>query len=389
MLSILKRIFIKEDSMSESEIRHRYGVICSVFGIFLNILLFGIKYFAGIFSGSISIIADAFNNLSDIGSSLITLLGFKLASKKPDPDHPFGHGRMEYLSGLAVSSIIIVVGFELARTSLDSIIHPHEVNFGLIPIIILVVSVCVKFYMFFYNMVIGKKINSSGMKATALDSLSDSLSTSVVLVCLFINHFVGMNIDGFCGMLVAIFILYAGVSSAKGTLDQLMGKAAKKEDVEKIEKIVLSYDDVKGVHDLIVHDYGPGRVMISLHAEVNGEGDIFKIHDTIDTIEKDLKEKLNCEAIIHMDPIEENNERVTIMRDEVLKLVKQINEDNTIHDFRLVPGPTHTNLIFDVVVPHKIEMSDSQIKEKISELIIKKWDNHYSIIEIDRPYVKA
>lgn len=385
MISILSKIFIRGKEGSAK--RKAYGTLCSIVGILLNVFLFAGKYFAGIISGSVAITADAFNNLSDAGSSFITLVGFLFAGKKPDPDHPFGHGRFEYISGFVVSIAILLMGFELLRSSVDKIIHPKPVDTSTLTMVILLVSIAVKLYMAFYNRSVGRKIGSAAMEATAIDSLSDSVATTVVLLAMLVMRFAGINIDGVCGVLVAVFILYAGIRAAKETLDPLMGLAPDKEFVEQVEQIVMSHDMVKGIHDLVVHDYGPGRSMISLHAEVPGDHDIFEIHDLIDRIERELDEKLVCEAVIHMDPIETDNEEVARMRDLVAGQVKLIDDRMTIHDFRMVTGNTHTNLIFDAVAPYDLKMSTEQVKNKIEELVQDLEGNYYAVVHIDQSYI--
>lgn len=385
MITLLSKFFINDyKNYKDLTVRRNYGILGSITGIFLNICLFIGKYFAGVISGSIAITADAFNNLSDAGSSIITLLGFKLSSKKSDPDHPFGHGRIEYLSGLGVSVIILFMGYELIKSSIEDIIHPKLIDTGNISIIILLCSILVKLYMFFYNRKIGKKISSTAMKATALDSLTDSIATFVVLLSMLLLRFADINIDGYSGIVVALFILYAGFNSAKDTISPLLGQAPEPEFVEQIEKIVMAHDEILGIHDLVVHDYGPGRVMISLHGEVSGDGDIFVIHDLIDRIENELNEKLNCEAVIHMDPVAVNDEQVKEMKLKTSELVKQINKEITIHDFRMVTGPTHTNIIFDAVVPHDLSITDKEVKEKIQNLVHETYDNFYAVVKIDK-----
>ena len=388
MITFLSKIFLKNaDSMSENKRRSAYGTLCCCVGIFLNIILFGIKFFAGIISGSIAITADAFNNLSDAGSSAITLAGIQLANKKPDPSHPFGHGRIEYLSALAVSVIIVVVGFELLTSSIDKIRNPEAVEASIVSVAILVISVLVKGYMFFYNRRIGEKINSAGMKATAADCIGDSIATTVVLVSTIISFFTDVQIDGWCGILVSGFIMYAGFSSAKEIVGSLLGSAPDDELVEKIESVVMSYDEVVGIHDLIVHDYGPARLIISLHAEVDGKQDIFMLHDAIDNIEQHLAKELNCIAVIHMDPIETDNDLVSEMKNAVIAAVASVDENITIHDFRMVPGNTHTNLIFDAVVPFTVKMTESEIKKEICSMMSQKYENCNCVVTIDRPFV--
>lgn len=386
MISLLRKLFIKNTD-DEGKSRRALGVLCSGVGIFLNILLFAFKYFAGVISSSIAITADAFNNLSDAGSSFISLIGFKFAGMKPDTKHPFGHGRIEYLSGLGISVAIIVVAFELFTTSIDKIFNPQAVDTSLLAMIILIASICVKLYMFFYNNSIGKKINSAGMKATAMDCITDSVATFVVLLSMIFTKFTGINIDGYCGILVSLFIMYAGINSAKETLAPLLGTKPDEELVNTVHSLVMSYDIVQGIHDMVVHDYGPGRQIISLHAEVDGSLDIYEIHDAIDTIEKDLYDKLSIETTIHMDPIDIHNESTRQTKDEVIRLITQLHKDATIHDFRMVPGSTHTNLIFDVVVPFEIKMSDKEIKEKIQQLVSDRWENYFVVLTIDRSYV--
>lgn len=300
MITLLSKIFIKSKYTEESKVRKAYGTLCSVVGILLNILLFAGKYFAGYISGSIAIMADAFNNLSDAGSSFITLVGFWFAGKKPDIDHPFGHGRFEYLSGLAVAVMIILMGFELVKDSLGKILHPEAVESGIIIIVILIVSIAVKIYMAIYNRQIGNRIESPAMKATAADSMSDVAATTTVLISVLINRFANLNLDGIFGLIVSLFILYAGYGVIKETISPLLGQPPEKEFVNEIHEIVMAHEDAKGIHDLVVHDYDSGRIMISLHTEVPGDGDIFKLHDMIDRIENELNEKLGCEAVIHM-----------------------------------------------------------------------------------------
>ena len=387
MITLFAKLFIKDYKNYKSDaVRRSYGMLSGIVGIFLNILLFLGKYFSGVISGSIAITADAFNNLSDAGSSFITLVGFKLSGKKSDTDHPFGHGRVEYLTGLFISVLILFMGFELFKSSVMKIIHPKDVNTSNLTLIILVCSIGVKLYMAAYNRSIGKKILSTAMKATALDSLSDSFSTTMVLISMLFLRFTSINIDGFSGIMVAVFILYAGYKSAKDTISPLLGQAPDPEFVKRIEEIVLSHEEILGIHDLVVHDYGPGRVMISLHGEVPGNGDIFELHDVIDRIENELHDQLNCEAVLHMDPVEVNDDSIKEMREKITELLKTYDECITIHDFRMVKGPTHTNLIFDAVIPHSYKKTETQVKKEIEELIHNTYENYYAVIKIDKLY---
>ncbi len=388
MIQLLAKFWIKDyKSVENAAVRQSYGVLCGAVGVVFNLLLFICKLFAGFISGSVAIMADAFNNLSDAGSSIIMMVGFKMSGHKPDPKHPFGHGRIEYVTGLIVSMVIIVMGIELIKTSFGKIIHPSEVLFDVPTIIILIISVLVKLYMYVYNKKISEKINSTAMRATALDSFTDSVATSIVLLSMMITQFTGAHIDGYCGLLVAVFIFYTGFSSAKDTLDPLLGGRQDREYSEKIEKFVTSYPNVLGVHDLLVHDYGPGRMMISLHAEVPANGDIMELHDTIDNIEKRLKEVLGCEAVIHMDPVVVDDDVTNRMKRLTGLIVKGIDEHLTMHDFRMVQGPTHTNLIFDVVVPFEFKMTDQEVSAAIEKNVRNLPGNHFAVINIDKPYI--
>ena len=388
MVTLLSRIFIKDyKEYHNPSIRKAYGMLTGIVGIALNIVLFLGKYIVGIISGSVSITADAINNLSDAGSSFMTLLGFHFAGKKPDPEHPFGHGRIEYIAGLGVSALIVVMGVELLQTSFEKIRHPQDMELKPITIIVLVASILVKVYMSVYNRSIGKKIDSSTMKATATDSLSDCISTTVVLISMLVYQLWHVNLDGWSGIIVAVFILIAGVSSARDTLSPLLGEAPDEEFVHEIEESVLAHPMVAGIHDMIVHDYGPGRRMVSLHAEVPGNLDIYKIHDEIDIIEQELKEKFYCEVVIHMDPIATDDEKVMGLRKQVEELVKEYDDSLSIHDFRMVDGPTHTNLIFDVVVPQGYAKSDEEVSREIFERILKKWGNYYAVIKMEKKYI--
>lgn len=391
MVTLLAKLFIKDaGNTSNPKVRQAYGVLTGIVGIFLNIVLFAGKFVAGTISKSISITADAFNNLSDAGSSFVTLIGFKLAGAKPDPEHPFGHGRIEYVAGLVVSGVILLMAFELIRDSIDKILHPQEVEFSVLAAVILLASILVKIYMYLYNSNISKKIESAAMRATAIDSLSDTLATTVVLVASVIAHYTGLQIDGYCGVLVGLFIFYAGFSAAKETLDPLLGQPPEEEFVDQIEEIVMRYELVQGIHDLVVHDYGPGRVMISLHAEVPAEEDILEIHDMIDVIENELAEQLNCEAVIHMDPLVTQDERVNELKHQVMRVIDGLDGEVTMHDFRTVIGPTHTNMMFDVVLPYRYEMSDEMVKEEIQRRVQERLGAQYfTVIQIDRPYIKA
>ena len=388
MIEFLARVFIRHrDTLSPSALRQAYGQLCGAVGIGLNMLLFAGKLFAGTISGSIAITADAFNNLSDAGSSVVTLLGFRLAGRKPDPEHPFGHGRMEYISGLAVAGLILLMGVELGKSSLKKILSPEEIVSSPLVLAILAVSVAVKLYMFYYNRSIGRKIKSAAMSATATDSLSDAVSTTAVLMATLVGQLTGLNIDGWVGLLVALFILFSAYKAAKETLSPLLGQTPDPEFVERIEQIVLSYPEVLNVHDLIVHDYGPGRMMISLHAEVSADGDLLQLHDVIDNAEHRLKKELGCMAVIHMDPIITNDAHTDALRMAVAEKVKSIDPRLTIHDFRTVPGSTHTNLIFDVVVPYDVKLTADEVRRRIGALVKELDENYFAVVQVDNSYV--
>lgn len=390
MVHILAKFFIRNsENMKDTKVRQSYGILCGTVGICLNILLFIGKFLAGTISGSVSITADAFNNLSDAGSSLVTMIGFKLAGAKPDPHHPFGHGRIEYVSGLVVSGAILIMAFELVKSSVEKIIHPGKVEYGALALVILAVSISVKLYMCFYNRSFGKKLDSAAMRATAMDSLSDVCATSVVLIAALAEKFFGFQIDGWCGVLVGLFIFCAGINAARETLNPLLGQPPEPEFVAQIEDLVMSHPEVRGIHDLIVHDYGPGRRMISLHAEVPAEGDIIMMHDAIDNIEGELRRRLQCDAVIHMDPIVTTDESVLKLKKEAFDVVKAIDARITMHDFRVVTGPTHTNLIFDVVVPYGFSMTDEEVINAVSTGVAGTLgDNYFCVIQVDKAYVK-
>lgn len=388
MITLLARLFIRDrDKVADAGVRRAYGMLCSLTGIGLNVLLFLGKYLAGRLSGSIAMTADAFNNLSDAGSSVITLLGFRMAAKKPDPGHPFGHGRIEYLSGVAVSLIIIVVGVQLGLESINKIISPEPVDAGLVPMLVLVASICVKGYMFAYNRGIGRKINSPGMSATAVDSLSDCIATGVVLISMLLARFADVNADGWGGAAVAVFIIFSGFRAAKETLSPLLGNPPDPQLVKDITDIVMSHPEVLNVHDLIVHDYGPGRVMVSLHAEVPGDGDIYALHDAIDTAEYELQEKLGCSAVIHLDPVSPDGTKTAHMRDELAEAAKAVDPRLSIHDFRIVDGPTHTNVIFDAVLPNDSPVTEDEAKAQLETIVHSLWENSHPKVHIDRPFV--
>lgn len=390
MTDFLIKTFIRDsEQVHDPAVRERYGVLSGVVGILLNLLLSAGKLCAGVLSASISITADAFNNLSDAGSSVVTLVGFKLAGQKADDGHPFGHGRLEYLTGLLVSLVILLVGLELGKSSIEKILHPEPVSFSVVSVIILAISILVKLWMCLFNRRLGRRIGSAAMAATAADSLSDVAATSAVLAGTLVGRMTGLAIDGWVGALVAVFILRAGWGAAKDTINPLLGQNPDPELVRNIQTTVLSHPQVTGMHDLIIHDYGPGRSMMSFHAEVPIDSDIMEAHDVIDHIERKLKDRFGIETSVHMDPIATNDEQVNRVRAQVAALVQVIDPAMTIHDFRMTRGPLHTNLIFDVVVPHKCPLSDGEVAARI-EKAVKTLDDHYFVVlQLDRSYVSG
>lgn len=387
MISLLVKLFYGEMNMSdEKAVRRAYGTACSGAGIGFNVLLFAGKLIAGMLSGSVAIVSDAFNNLSDAGSSIISLVGFKLSNKKSDPQHPFGHGRLEYISGLCVSFLIILMGVELGKASIEKIIEPAQVKFSLLTAAILAASILVKLYMALYNSRIGKRLNAVTMKAMAKDSLSDAVATSVVLMSMIVAKLADIAIDGYCGVVVAAFILFTGITAARDTISPLLGQKPDSEFIEEVMRIVNAHKEIIGTHDLVVHDYGPGRLMITLHAEVDADMDILVAHDAVDNIENELREKLGCSAVVHMDPIVTDDVETNATREEIKRVVSNIDSRMTIHDFRMVPGPTHTNVIFDVAVPFDTDMDDDELRKILGARIRDVDSKLNAVIEIDKCY---
>lgn len=373
MTKLITRIFIKNcENIKDNTVRKSYGTLGGIVGIICNLILCIIKITVGLISGSISILADGFNNLSDMGSSLVTIIGFKLAGKPADRDHPFGHGRMEYMSAFIVSVLILIVGIDLMESSVKSLINNTKTpTYGTLAIIVLIISVLVKLWMFAFNRKLGNKISSDVLKATAKDSLNDSLATTAILVSVGVSLLVPLpfNLDALMGVLVSIFILWSGISSAKDTLDEILGKPPEKELIENLETTILSFKEFVGIHDLIVHNYGPGRQFATVHVEVPQDIDVVKCHEQVDLCEKLVGEQLDLQLVIHMDPIDCNNETVKDTREKMANAIKVIDEGLTLHDFRMTPlSEKRTNLIFDVVVPTRVNLSEKELEEKIINL---------------------
>ena len=395
MFGWLTKIFIKDrDNTSDPHVRESYGKLTGITGIILNIILCASKIVTGLITGAISVVSDGINNLSDAASSIITLVGFKLSAKKPDKEHPFGHGRMEYFAGLLVSLIILLVAFELFSESLQNIIDGTVPSFAsenvrIITICVLGASILVKLWMALFNRYCGKKINSVAMQATAADSATDCISTAVVLVCTVLTAFVGnFPIDAIAGIVVAIFIFYTGIKSVKSILDLLLGKAPDPELVREIADYVVNFDsNIVGVHDLIVHDYGPGRKMITLHAEVPAEGNMVQLHEIIDSIERGLAEHYNCLATIHMDPVVTTSERVNMLKAKCVEIVKSIDLGFSVHDFRVSEGKEHSNVIFDVVLTRDTRLTNAQIEAIIRQKLAEYDKTLCPVVEFDLPFV--
>ncbi len=387
MIQLIIRTFIKNyKDVENHHVRESYGKLAGVVGIISNIILFIIKFTVGILFKSISVTADAVNNLSDAGSSIITLIGFKLSGKPADAKHPYGHARMEYITGLAVSFIIILLGVQLIQTSFDKVLHPEESVFSYLTITVLIISILMKLWQGMFNKKVGKTIHSTALEATAADSINDVVATSAVLLSTIIAKWTGVNLDGYMGILVAVFILVSGVKMIGETINPLLGMAPDQEMVDQIYKKIMSYDTVLGIHDLVVHNYGPQRCFASVHVEVPASQDILISHDIIDNIERDFARDMDIHLVVHLDPIVTDDETTNLLKAQVKHIVKDISPDLSIHDFRAVVGVSHTNLIFDVCVPFSVKMSDAEITGLISRKVKEINPTYYTVIVVDRSY---
>lgn len=386
----LVRLFVKNYEKPQlPEVRAAYGKLSGVVGILCNLLLFAGKFTLGTLTASVAITADAFNNLGDASSGIVSFLGFKMASRPADKEHPYGHARYEYLAGLTVCVLILVIGVELFKESLHKILNPKPVVFSWVTIAVLLIAILVKIWLAVFNRTLGKRISSQTLMATAADSRNDVIATGTVVLATWLSYATGLDLDGYMGLAVAVFILYSGLNLVKETLDPILGKAADEELVLEIEKRIMGYPGVFGTHDLMIHDYGPGRQFGSVHVEVAAEEDVLKSHDMVDNIERDFLRELNLHLIVHMDPIITKDESVNNLRHWLSVEVKKIHPELTIHDLRLVPGTTHTNLIFDCVVPHSLEKSDEEMKEIIDGLVKQTYPNYYCVITIDHSYTEV
>lgn len=387
MHTILVKLFVRDsENIHNSKVRTAYGTLGSIAGIVTNILLALLKYVAGMLSGSISVTADAINNLSDAGASIISLVGVKLSAKPADKGHPYGHGRVEYISALAVAFLVLLMGIELFKSSVDKIVNPVPVKFSIVSLCILIFSILAKLWLGFFNKKLGKKINSAPMIAVMKDCFSDCLATGVAAIAIIVSAFSDINIDGYLGIIVACFIFIAGFNILKETMADLLGKPAEKEFVDEITDKILSYDKIVGVHDMIIHDYGPGRKFASAHAEVPSNEDLMEIHDIIDLIERDIMNEYGMIISIHMDPIVVDDEKINALRQMTNSLVAEMCEEMSIHDFRVVDGPTHTNLIFDLIVPHKYHMSNDEVRKEIENKLSKIDERYFAVITVEHAF---
>lgn len=387
MTDFLVRRFVKDYSdIDNAEVRGRYGTLSSTTGIVCNIFLFILKYVMGTVSGSVSIVSDAFNNLSDSAGCIVTLLGYKMASKPADKDHPFGHGRMEYLTALFIAALILMVAFELIKNSADRIIHPENIKFNLIVFFSLIASILIKLWMSFFNSKLGKRINSVVMLATSKDSKTDVIATSATCVSILSALVTDLPVDGVMGIVVSLFIFKSGADIVKDTVDKLLGGPADPETVEAIKNMVSEYDKIIGIHDLVIHNYGPGNMIGSFHAEVKSTEDFVEVHDTIDRLEREIYDRLKIKTTIHMDPIETDNDTANRLRKMIEDIVGGIDKSLDIHDFRIVSGDTHTNLIFDIVVPYECGYDKNDIRKIIDENLKNMEEKYYTVITFDNEY---
>ena len=388
MTDFLVNKFIKDSTNIEStEVRTRYGMLTSVVGIFCNVLLFSVKLTIGLILSSLAVTADAFNNLSDAASSIISFIGVKMAGKPADAEHTFGHGRIEYIAALIVSFLVIEVGFTFFKSSISKILHPEEISFDLVPFVILILSILVKLWMAFFNNKLGKRIDSKVMLATAADSLGDVITTSATVLSIIICHFTSINVDAIAGLIVSAIVIWSGISIAKDTLEPLIGERVPAELYQKITDIVESYDGIVGTHDLIVHNYGPNRSMATIHAEVPNDINIDVSHEIIDKIERDVKKDLNILLVIHMDPVEMRDEEVLSLREKTSRIVHALDPELNFHDFRVLKENEQRNLIFDLVVPDSYSEKDAnRVMHQLVSLLHEMDGNVECIITLDRSF---
>ena len=388
MTKLLIKLFIKDkENVENQSVRGKYALLSSITGIVVNILLSVFKLVIGLFANSMSIISDALNNVSDAGSSIVTMIGFKMSQKKVDAEHPWGHGRMEYITAFFVDILILLVGFELLQSSVDKILHPELPTINNITIILLVVAILAKLWLFVFYKKIAKTINSAAIKGTAYDSISDSISTLAVLISALVTKYAGISIDGYVSLLVSGFILITGCKAMKEIIDLLLGQKPDPEFVNQIREFALKYDTIEGIHDIMVHDYGPGRKIVSFHAEVPANSDICRAHDIIDEMEQDIFNKFSCITTIHMDPIVVDSEEINEMKKLTEEIVKNINPEFTIHDFRMTDGGERINLIFDLVLTPDKNINVDEVVDKIKEEIHKKDAKYHAVVKPEYSFV--
>ncbi len=369
MTALLTRLFLKDADMTTLKGREKCGRLSGIVGIICNVILCGFKIAAGAMTGSIAIMADGVNNLSDAGSSIITLIGFRLSGKEADDDHPFGHARMEYITALIVSIIILLIGFDLGKSSIEKIIAPEETTFGVVSLIILAVSIAVKLWMMLFNRKLGRMINSTALEATSEDSRNDAIATTVVLIASTISYFSGVNLDGWMGALVSVFIMYSGVGLIRETVGTLLGQAPDPKIVRELRKKILSYDGVLGVHDFMMHCYGPGVYFASAHVEMDAKSDMLHCHDVLDTIEHDVKREMHIQLVVHLDPLVTDDAETNEMKEKIAAILSEMEGTITMHDFRVVTGKVAKNVVFDVLVPRKYPLTDAEVKSFIARRI--------------------
>lgn len=387
MNNFLCRIFVKDyENTKDPQVRERYGKFAGIVGILSNVILCAAKILVGAIAGSIAIIADGINNLADASSSIITLAGFKLSSMPEDKEHPYGHARIEYISGMIVSVLIVVVGIELIKSSADKIMHPSPLEFSWSIVIVLLLAIAIKIWQAMFNINIGKRINSLTLTATGTDSRNDVIATTVVLISIIVGKLTGLQIDGYMGCLVALFIIWSGIGLVKETMSPLLGEAPDPELVNAISEMALSYGGVLGIHDLVVHNYGPGRIFASIHIEVDADADMMESHDMIDNIEREMAKKLHIEITGHLDPVRTNDPVVKKMVQLTGEVASQIDGVSNIHDLRIVAGPTHTNVIFDAVVASDCKLSFKEIHDTFQKAIKAVDENYFVVINFDKPY---
>lgn len=389
MVRFLAKIFIKNSSdFKDNLVREKYGILCGILGVFFNVVLCVVKFIFGTLASSVAMVADSINNLSDAASSFVQILGFKFAAKKPDREHPFGHGRIEYIAGLIISFFILYMGIDLIRRSITSIFEPQKVEFSYISLIIMIGAIFVKIYIYFYNHSIGKKIESLAMEATAKDSLNDVIVTSVVVLSIILSKFTTFPVDSVSGIIVGIFIFKTGFESVKEIVSSLLGKAPTQELVNQLERIALSHKPISEIHDVTIHDYGPGRKMITLHAEVPGNMNIFELHDAIDAAEEDISQKFNCQILIHMDPVDVENKNLEKQKQIIKEEAFKINPKLKVHDVRLVKCSDGTKLFFELLKPADFKISNEELKNEMIKAVQEKLPNVECILkEINLAYL--